>query len=262
MRSTQTSYAPLSYRSASRLVAGLFAALVLSAVLIVAPGCRHTDTTDNNANVAAANNDATSNNDASSNNDSAGNTTAAENNGGNAPANTGGNHVHKEGVCLLPPTAQTTYFDNIQVGDPVGDFTRPDIITDAPVSTEALRGKFLLIEFWASWCPVCKSIGEDFIKPLYTEVGSGADAKLTIVSVGVNFDDTAAKQARYAQSKGYAWAHVHDEGGEIAALYGVGGQPAFVLVDPEGVIVTFGIARDGFPDKLGAFVKQDCVQAN
>ena len=90
----------------------------------------------------------------------------------------------------------------------------------------AMRGRPVLVHFWASWCPVCR-IQEKGIHALATN-----HAVLTVAL------DTATPQElrRYLQKKGLSFPVIRDAPGVIAGDYGVRGVPASFVVDSAGII--------------------------
>jgi len=103
------------------------------------------------------------------------------------------------------------------------------------VSTTELRGKVVLVNFWASWCLECRSEMR-VLERLHRELGPQGFAV-----VGVNTREPTETARRYAKELGLTFPLVLDEDGKIGALYGVVGLPATFLVGRDGRAVARAI---------------------
>jgi thiol-disulfide isomerase/thioredoxin len=125
------------------------------------------------------------------------------------------------------------------VGKPAPNWSCPDVRGGAPRSLQALRGKLVLLDFWATWCSACESLLEQRLAPLHRKYA--ADARFELVSLGVPWnDETAAKQAAFSKAKDCSWTQVFDAKGEAALDYGLRGIPFLCLVDETGTILAYG----------------------
>lgn len=103
------------------------------------------------------------------------------------------------------------------------------------VDLEDLRGKVVLLQFWASWCESCIDGMPDLVT-LYAEHG-GDDFEI----VGVSLDEDPRAARRAIAEFGLSWPQICDELGKespLARSYGVLGTPRFVLIDRRGLIHT------------------------
>jgi len=105
----------------------------------------------------------------------------------------------------------------------------------ARVSLENLRGRVVLVNFWASWCAECRP-EMPALEELHRELGPEG---LSIV--GVNFREDEGTVARYARDLGLTFPLVLDPKGAIGAEYGVFGLPATFLVGRDGRAVAFAV---------------------
>jgi thiol-disulfide isomerase/thioredoxin len=91
-----------------------------------------------------------------------------------------------------------------------------------------LRGKIVLINFWATWCEPCK-IEMPFFERLYQENKS----RLEILAV--NFDEDQQKVEQFAQEYGLSFPVLLDPGAEVQNLYRVRGYPTTFIVNEAGI---------------------------
>ena len=122
--------------------------------------------------------------------------------------------------------------DSCFPGKPVPDFTA--LSTDGNrLSLSSLRGKYVLLDFWGSWCVACIN-GFPKLKELYEK----SDGRFEIL--GVACHDTPEKWKAALERYRLPWKNVLDEDGAIAGAYGLGAYPTYILLDPDGRVVVFG----------------------
>ncbi len=132
-------------------------------------------------------------------------------------------------------------------------FEAPDLAGMTPDSTtyalSQMRGKIVLVDFWASWCGPCRREMPTVVAAYNKYKGKGFD----ILGVSLDRDMPAWKNA--IKQDGLPWHHISDLQGwqsKHAALYSINSIPATVLVDKEGKI----IARNLRGEELGAKLKE------
>lgn len=103
------------------------------------------------------------------------------------------------------------------------------------VSMAALRGKVVLVNFWASWCLECRP-EMPLLERLHREL-----VRQGLAVVGVNNRERRDAVSRYARKLGLTFPLVLDPDGTISARYGVVGLPATFLVGRDGRAVGFAI---------------------
>ncbi|MEO5334889.1 MAG: DsbE family thiol:disulfide interchange protein [Magnetococcus sp. YQC-5] len=118
------------------------------------------------------------------------------------------------------------------VNRPASDFSAPALDGGAPVTLSAHRGKWVLVNFWGSWCVSC--IAEH---PYLLELANKVKARQDFVIIGVDFRDTPeAARAFLARHGVPGYRHAQDPEQKIAIDWGVYGAPESYLVDPTGTI--------------------------
>lgn len=116
-----------------------------------------------------------------------------------------------------------------QVGKLAPDFTLPTL-DGQDISLHDLRGKAVLLNFWATWCPSCRAE-----KPhLIAAYNDFADRGL--VMLGVNVGESPSLVREYVIQKGIPFPVLLDTETEVAKLYQVRGIPATFLIDGQGII--------------------------
>lgn len=116
---------------------------------------------------------------------------------------------------------------------PAPDFTLEDLSGNL-FSLSRMRGRAVLLDFWASWCGPCRA-EMPALERLHREfVGRG------LLVVGVNVDEPRETAARFIEQQGYTFTVLLDRGLEASMLYGARSLPTLVLVDAEGNVEAYG----------------------
>ncbi len=129
------------------------------------------------------------------------------------------------------------------IGEVAPDFTL-ESIDGEPVSLSSLKGKYLLVDFWASWCKPCREENPNVVKAFAEFKAKGFD----VLSVSLDRDSAAWKQA--IADDQLTWNHVIDAQGDIANTYGVQGIPFTLLLDKEGKIIAKNLRGEELTAKL------------
>ena len=106
-------------------------------------------------------------------------------------------------------------------------FTFPDL-AGRPVSSEQFKGKILVVDVWATWCPPCKTEMPWFqeFSDEYKEQG--------VEVIGISIDPNPADAARFAKEMGITYTLLHHPA--IMQEWGLLGLPTTFIVDREGLI--------------------------
>ena len=135
-----------------------------------------------------------------------------------------------------------------ELGRPFHDFRATDLEGHL-VDTATLRGKVVLIDFWASWCGPCRSSIPDLVRL------SREGAARGLVIVGVNLDTNREDLPAFLAEQGITWAQVPDErtgADSISDEHGITGIPETLLLDRKGVLRRRGL---GGKDLAAAVMK-------
>jgi len=113
-----------------------------------------------------------------------------------------------------------------------------------PVSLEAYRGKFVLVDFWASWCKPCRQENPRMLSIFNRYKGPQFDM------LGVSIDRSKEQWKQAVIADQLNWTQVIDESEVAVNAYGVVGIPANVLVGPDGAVVAKNIFGKELEAKL------------
>jgi len=153
----------------------------------------------------------------------------------------------KELETKLFSTTQTS------IGAVAPDFTQNDT-KGKPVKLSDFRGKYVLIDFWASWCGPCRQENPNVVRA-YAQFKSK-----NFEILGVSLDNPNAKTAwlNAIEKDKLTWTQVSDLQGwtnQVARLYGVESIPQNFLIDPNGVIIAKNLRGENLIRTLSNILK-------
>jgi thiol-disulfide isomerase/thioredoxin len=124
------------------------------------------------------------------------------------------------------------------VGAKAPDFTLSDI-NGNPLSLSSLKGKYVILDFWGSWCGSCIG-GFPKMKEYYCKYAGKYEV------LGVDCKDTEQRWKTAVNKYELPWLHVQMKKNDpnISELYGVEGYPTQILIDPEGTIISRALGED------------------
>jgi peroxiredoxin len=126
------------------------------------------------------------------------------------------------GLAAAPPPPK--------IGDPVPAFTLQTLDGKA-VTSESLKGKTVLLDFWATWCPPCRQALPE-IRSL-----SKKNAGHSLVVISVSVDDNKATLEDFVHKNAMDWTQAWDGQGKVTnGIFGISDFPSYVLIDAKGRI--------------------------
>lgn len=120
------------------------------------------------------------------------------------------------------------------------------------VSLSDFKGKYVLIDFWASWCRPCRMENPNVVAAYNRFKNKG------FTVLGVSMDSNRDPWLAAIQQDNLTWTHVSDLkgwGNEVGKLYGVTGIPQNYLIDKEGKIVAKDLRGPALDEKLAEIIK-------
>ena len=141
--------------------------------------------------------------------------------------------------------------EKVQVGSVAPDFTLPDVDGN-PVSLSSFRGKYVLVDFWAAWCPDCRKENPNIVAAWEKY----KDKNFAVL--GVSLDRKRDQWLAAIEKDNLTWTQVSDLkywDSEAAVLYCIRWIPMSFLIDPEGKIVAIGLEGEELHNKLEELLK-------
>lgn len=127
--------------------------------------------------------------------------------------------------------------EGLAVGNLAYDFTLQNYDGE-DVTLSDLRGKIVILNFWASWCGPCKNEMPEFqiMQDKFTALGDEADTVFLTVNLADGMRETRDTAKAFLDDTGYTFPVVFDEG-KVATLYEIYSIPTTYVLDSDGVIV-------------------------
>ena len=140
---------------------------------------------------------------------------------------------------------------NLKVGDRYINFHQTDVEGNT-VSLSEFEGKVVLLEFWASWCVVCRQNNPELVK-IYNDFKNKG---FNILGVAAEYEKI--KWIEAVRKDGLSWQNVSDLNGDrnkAVLMYGVSDFPTNFLIDRNGIIVAKNLKNDDLRNKLNELLR-------
>lgn len=134
------------------------------------------------------------------------------------------------------------------IGSMAPEFTQNDTLGN-PVSLASLRGKYVLLDFWASWCGPCRQENPNIVAAYQNY----KDKNFTVLGVSLDRENDHEKWMKAIHDDNLTWTQLSDLKfwkNEAAQLYGIRAIPQSYLLDPEGRIIAKNLRGKELHDKL------------
>lgn len=138
-----------------------------------------------------------------------------------------------------------TTLKRVSISQPAPNFTIPNTKNEA-VSLNDFKGKFVLLDFWASWCAPCRAANPGLVETYHRF------SKNNFTIVGISVDKDRERWIKAIETDKLPWTNLSNLDGwdEVSTTYGVKAVPQNFLLDPDGIIIAKNIEKEDLVKKL------------
>ena len=141
----------------------------------------------------------------------------------------------------------------VVIGEKIADFSQNDI-KGKSLSIGSLRGKYVLIDFWASWCVPCRKENPAVVMAYNKFKNNGLEV------LGVSLDSKKVDWIKAIKMDKLPWLHVSDLNGwnnEVSTMFGIRSIPDNMLIDRDGKVLARGLRGENLEKKLAEIFSGD-----
>ncbi len=156
-------------------------------------------------------------------------------------------YVEQLNLMLESIKLQAEIEAKLDIGKVAPNFTLTDMKGNK-FSLEDLRGKYILLDFWAGWCQPCRIENPNLVK-VYERFG-GNEFEI----VGISLDRSEEDMLEAVKEDGLTWTIAFDQDNEVATEYSIQSIPTTLLLDKNGVIIDKNLRGDAISEKLATLL--------
>lgn len=142
-------------------------------------------------------------------------------------------------VLLATPVLAQGSGVSLPLGTPAPDASVEDLEGNAVSLRDVIDGRPALLEFWATWCPLCEAL-----QPQLDRIQAEYGDRLAIVAVGVAVNQNPRRIKRHLERHDPGYPYVYDARGEAVRAYKAATTSIVVLLDGQGQVAYTGVGAD------------------